>query len=433
MSKRLIRDAKGFVHDINQVKALSSDWSNIRLLCDRSLYILQNISSLDVTFLSRYGVIATNGEYFPVEAGSADADDVETAVDLIRRDLTNMTVETTLECICSALQDIASGVSATGNNSCGCEIGSDVDTDDGQEGGPLPGPVDGIDYTPATAITDRKCKAANYIHDSIRDVVTELKLNRADQYGFAGLAFVLSLVATVVGGLIAGPFGLLIGAVVGSFLSMATLLFKASFSLTLLETAILADEQGAVCALYQATSAGQARSNYEAHLTANGATALEIEFVGYLLSNNLLNLLFFAWGDSEATLQSYVATIDCSTCPCEEPFVVFTYGSVVSGAFNVDGVDFTVRTEPWESWHRMIFNIEEDLGCPCVDYNIELKSATPSFAGVPFGLINNCVGTDVWRWNVQGYGAILGTWLAQYVDVGNTSQTDIVVNITRVP
>jgi len=199
-------------------------------------------------------------------------------------------------------------------NSCGCEIGSDVETSDGQEGGPLPDPIDGVAYEPASAIVDRKCLAANYVHQSVLGIVTELKDKRADQYGFAGLAFVLSVVATIVGTLLLGPFGLLIGAVSGSLLTMATLLFKASFSLLLLETAILADEDEAICTLFEATSAGQARTDYTDHLLANGATSLEVAFVDLLLTNNVVNLLFFAWGDSEDTISSVVPTSDCSTC-----------------------------------------------------------------------------------------------------------------------
>lgn len=314
MARQLIDRARGFVHDIDTVAALSDVASNIRLLSDRSLYILQNLSGEDVTFLSRYGEIETGGFYLPVQEGSPEAETVYDAINLIRRDLNDMTVETALECICEQLESIAASISAAQGESATCTIGSDVETSDGTEGGPLPDPVNGIDYDPPSAIIDRKCKAANYIHGSISEVVTELKLNRADQYLFAGLAFVLALVTTIVGGLILGPFGLLLGAVSGSFLSMATLLFKASFSLALLETAILADQDAAICALFEATSASGARTAYLAHLTAEGATALEIEFVEFFLTNNLLNVLFFAWGDSEDVIDATPIISDCSSC-----------------------------------------------------------------------------------------------------------------------
>lgn len=314
MSRRLIDRARGFVHDIERVVALSDEASNIRVLSDRTLYILQNLSGEDVTFLSRYGEIEIGGFYLPVTEGSPEASDVYDAVNLIRKDLNNMSVESTLECICEQLQNIATSISEAQGESSSCTIGSDVETSDGEEGGDLPDPVNGIAYEEPSEITNRKCKAANYIHGSISDVVTELKLNRADQYGFAGLAFVLSLLSTVIGGLILGPFGVLLGAVVGSFLAMATLLFKASFSLTLLETAITGDEPGAICALYEATTASGARSDYLDILDDEGATSLEIEFVEHLLTNNLLNLLFFGWGDSEGVIDDATIIHDCSTC-----------------------------------------------------------------------------------------------------------------------
>ncbi len=340
MARRLIERAMGFVHDIEKLPSLSDVANNIRLLSDRSLYILQNLSGEDVTFLSRYGEIEQDGFYLPVQEGSPEAETVYNAVNLIRRDLNDMTVEDTLECICDQLKEIAGAVSAAQGNSCGCEIGTDVETSDGEEGGPLPDPVNGVAYEEQSAITDRKCLAANYIHMSIRDVVDELKLNRADQYAFAGLAFVLSIVATVVGALILGPFGLLLGAVAGSFLSMALLLFKGSFSLTLLLTAITADQDGAVCALFEAGSASDARDAYTTHLLAEGATSVEIEFVEYLLSNNLLNLLFFAWGDSESVIEDVTPVSNCSTC-AEYCGFDLVFGT---GTIEYDGSEFVLSS-----------------------------------------------------------------------------------------
>lgn len=333
MSRRVISRAGGFVHDIEMVSSLSGVASNLRLLSDRSLYILQNLSGEDVTFESRYGEIETDGFYIPVQPGTAEASTVYDAVSLIRRDLNDMTVEQTLECICEQLKDIAAGISAASGATGACTVGSDVDTSDGEQGGSLPDPVNGVEYEEPSAIDDRKCKAANYIHGSISEVVNELKLNRADQYGFAGLVFVLSLVTTIVGGLILGPFGILLGAVVSSYLAMATLLFKASFSLTLLESAITADEPGAICALYGAGSASVARSNYVTHLLGEGATSLEIEFVEYLLSNTLLNLLFFAWGDSEDAIENTPIISVCSSCsvPTVVPVFVGTPQAVILG------------------------------------------------------------------------------------------------------
>lgn len=355
MSKRLISVVRGSVHDIEQVSSLSSTEGNIRLLSDRSLYILQNLSGEDVTFLSRYGEILDGGYYLPVEEGSPEAEEVYNAINLVRRDLTNMTVESTLECICAALQDIAASVSAAQGTSCGCDVGSDVDTTSGQQGGALPDPVNGVAYDFPSAIVNRKCKASNYIHGAVKAYVSEFKANRLDQYGYAAVASVLQIVSTIVGGLVAGPAGLLIGAVVGSFLSTSLLLWKASFSLTLLLDAIEFDEDGAICALYEASSASVARDAYTAHLLANGATSAEIEFVEYLLPNNLLNLLFFAWGDSEAAIDGATIIHDCSTCT--SPLAEWYFQESAEGWTHADmslGASFT--TMNWEASTQALRN-----------------------------------------------------------------------------
>ena len=314
MARRVINRAAGFVHDIEQVALLSDVASNMRLLSDRSLYILQNLSGEDVTFLSRYGEIETGGYYLPVEAGSDDAETVYDAVNLIRRDLNDMTVEDTLACICEQLKGIAGAISAAQTGSEECSIGSDVETSNGEEGGDLPDPVNGIEYEEPSGIVNRKCKASNYIHGAVVEVVNELRLNRADKYAFAGLAFVLSIVSVTMGGLILGPFGLLLGAVSGAFLAMATMLLKESFSLTNLYGILVSDETADICALFEATTASGARTAYKAVLAGNGASSIELEFIGYLLTNNLLNLLFFAWGDSEDAIDNAVIIHNCAFC-----------------------------------------------------------------------------------------------------------------------
>ncbi len=377
MSKKLIRNVNGFVHDIGQVETLSDEANNMRLLSDRSLYLLQNLSGLDVTFLSRYGEILTGGYYLPVEEGSSEASTVEGAIDIIRRDLNDMSVEETLECICEQLQSIAASASGGQAADCACQIGSDVETTSGEISGPLPDPVNGVPYEDISATPTRKCKAANYIHQGVRDVVNELKLNRADQYFFAGLQFVLTLVTTVIGGLVAGPFGLLVGAVAGASLGMALGLFKASFSLTLLLTAITGDEQAAVCALFSAISAEGARSDYTDVLIAEGATSPEIEFVEYLLSNNVLNLLFFAWGDSEEAIDDVVVEQSCASC--EEACGWYFHLDRGSGDLTADDSERTLTGVAFAGGYTCQIYIDDSVptrGCGAVNRIYEVVSVS---------------------------------------------------------
>jgi len=429
MARRELSRVQGFVHNILTVASLSDVPNNMRLLSDRSLYILQNLSGYDVTFLSRYGEIEDGGYYLPVLAGSVEAGEVETAVNLIRRDLNDMTVEATLECICSALNDIAGSISAAQGTSCGCEIGTDVETTDGQEGGPLPDPVNGIPYESPSPIVDRKCKASNYIHNSIRDIVTELKLKRADAYAYAGLAAVLSLLTAIIGGVVAGPFGAVVGGVAGAYLAGALQLYKASFNLSLLESAILSDEQGAICALYLSSSASAARSSYVAHLALHGATSLELEFIELFLSNNVLNLLFFEWGDSASAIENVAITHSCETCGIVyadwiiAPSGIFGInvtggGPMGSGVVQQDGSPFVITAVPIDNnpgWHAIGLEVQgyaDNSPLTSTEFGQLYRNDGP-LGGWVGGNTNSarspgCGLNIVWSeaWNV-GYGAVL--------------------------
>ncbi len=366
---RDINSVHGSVLDLPHALSLSDDDCNVLFCSSRTLYFIQAFGRGEMNFVARYSTEFLDGNRYVLAETSTDLDNINDIGNAYELEVVDMSCDVVV-----ALNEIASVLSAGQNNDCGCNIGVDVETTDGEEGGPLPDPVAGIPYEAASAITDRKCLAANYIHMSIRDVVNELKMNRADAYGFAGLSFVLALVATVVGGLILGPFGLLIGAVAGGFLAMALQLFKGSFSLTLLLTAINSNDQDAVCALYNAGTADAARTAYQSYLTAGGATSLEIEFVQYLLSTNLLNLLFFAWGDSEATISAVVPVATCTACvgTCAWAFVT----GRGTGDLTMDGSQRTLSSVPVTGGHAIFIELPTVGFCTTRNRDVEVVSVS---------------------------------------------------------
>lgn len=318
---RRTSDVLGSLFHVARLKELSGDNCNVLMVSDRTLYILERFARNEVNWLSRYAEdFIGAGKYVPVDLLSPDIDFVQTVARLFRLEVTDMSCD-----LVEAINNLASQ-GASGGGGCGCDVGDDVDTDDGIEGGSLPGPVAGVPYLEPSPIEDRKCLAANYIHMSVRDVVEELRIKRVDQYSYAGIVVVLGIVATVIGGVIAGPFGVLVGAVIGGLLGMAGPLFKASFSFTLLEDAITADEDAAVCALFDATTAAGARAAYLTYLGDNGATSLELDFIEFFLPNNLMNVLFFSWLDSESAIQAIAPVSDCSTCSTSEVSWTFSTG-----------------------------------------------------------------------------------------------------------
>ena len=352
MPTRLISRAGGYVHDIETVKVLSDEACNLRVLSDRTLYILQNLSEMDVTFLARYGSVITGGQYVPVVAGTADAAEVQTAIDLVRRDLTDMSCDG----IVAAINSLRS---ALANMSCGCDIGQGEDNEDGEEGGTVPGPVGDIVYTEPSAEPDRKCKASNSIHETLQEVFTQLEDYNVDDMGVLGLALVVSIVSGIIASAVTTPIGGLIVAVAGALAAFAARLSgRTIFDLSLVVAALNVGAADLVCSLYNSTSTDQARQAYRDELVSQGLNSLTADLVVLLLPNAVLNVLFFDTEETEAFWPTYTPPIDCSACvtqfsdwvllPNDTLFGWTTAsGFLGSGVIDQGGGSFVLNSEPF--------------------------------------------------------------------------------------
>lgn len=297
MARRLLSRAGGFVHDITTVAALSDQQNNIRLLSDRSLYILQNLSQEDVTFLSRYGEMLGGDFYLPVLSGSPEESDVENAKDLIRRDLNDMAVEDLLECICQAIGLLAEQGQVQLEQGSAEGTTSDVPPSDGTV---VVGP--GEKFPTQEAYYDAKCNAANGIFDTILVAIDWLDDNHADllagQFGGVTTGLIAALVA-------AGPVGWGTVLAASTVAGIATLLIRYSLDFGDVSDALGEQHEECVKALYNGGNTIQARDGFMIELdnAATSTTLLEQELVGFMLSNSVLNQLFDI-GDSVVSYDS---------------------------------------------------------------------------------------------------------------------------------
>lgn len=314
MARREIAKVNGFVHDITKVASLSTQPSNLRVLSDSTLYILQNLSGEDVTFLSRYGTILTGGFYDPVVSGTGQAETVEEAIDIIRKDLNDMAIEDLLECICNQLQVIAGGVSSMSANDCGCVVGQGSDNEDGERGGDVPSDIGDIEYEEPAAVQDRDCKAANLVHKTLLDIFVELDSYNVDDMSVFALALVISIVTGVYASVVATPLVGIVVAVAGAVATFAARLVGLTVVLSDIVTALDDEGEELVCILLDSQSVSEAKSDYLAALTTAGLTTNETTLVGLLMTNALLNILFFDTAETAAYWPTFSGEYDCSAC-----------------------------------------------------------------------------------------------------------------------
>lgn len=336
MARREISKVGGFVHDINTVSSLSDEPNNMRLLSDRSLYILQNLSLEDVTFLSRYGEILAGDLYLPVTAGSSEEGDVEDAVDLIRRDLNSMAVEQLLDCICQATTELVKlGVLA------GQKV--EVAASDGE-----------VDVGPDEQFPDQesylvaKCNAANAIYDTVLGTVQWLETNNIDLLGgvLGGMTTALAM-----GLLISGPVGWAVTLAAVTITGITTYLISNVIDFADLEAALIDVHDELVLSLFNASNTITARSAFMAEIAASSepTTAAERDLVGLMLSSDLLNLLFTPRQD--VGVYQSPSPVDCGSALLQVwSFVAsgegWSFRDDSTGAYSASGVWYS----PNEAW-----------------------------------------------------------------------------------
>lgn len=354
MSRRLLSRAGGFVHDINTVMSLSDEPTNIRLLSDKSLYILQNLSQADITFLSRYGEMLTGDLYLPVLPGSAEEAGVQDAVDIMRKDLNSMGVEELLECICANLSEISEQAEAGGEREFATETAADIQPSDGQVSvGP------GEKFATQEDYFSAKCNAANGVFDTVLGVVDWLDDNHVDLLAglFGGVT--TGLIAAAVA---AGPVGWGVVLAVSTVSGIASLVIRYSLNFGDISDALGEQHSEIVAAMYSAGNAIQANENFliELDAAATSITSFERQIVDFMLPNSVLNQLF----DIGGTLDRYesLSPISCGS-------VIQLWSFVASGegwAFRDDSTGTYTAFGQWivarQAWEINVVGLGVPLG-----------------------------------------------------------------------
>lgn len=344
MAQRLLSRVGGFVHDINTVASLSDEPNNIRLLSDRSLYILQNLSQEDVTFLSRYGEMLTGDLYLPVLAGTPEEAEVEDAVDLIRKDLNSMAIEELLECLCQNLTALAEKTDDTSQQVEGSLSDGIVSTGEGEQ------------FGTQAEYFDAKCNVANGIFDTIRELIQWLEDNDVDLLAglFGGITS-----GILVGLALAGPLGWALALVSATIVSLGGYLIRYALNFVDVGDALDDTHEECVLALFNAGDATTAENNFITAVKAGSPTisGFEVKLLRVCLSSEMVNQLFSPRSDVAAYASP--SPIDCGsailalwTFPADVEGFVFSDDSdapsSASGAYDagLEALGCTLVTAP---------------------------------------------------------------------------------------
>jgi hypothetical protein len=307
---------RGSIFSIEKLGALQADNCNALLVSDRTLYLMQQFAREEVNIISRYAKeFLDDGYYFALDL----SDTVE--VDLAQEVARNYRLEV-VDMSCDIVEALNAINATLGTSACGCEgeIGIEADNEEGEEGGSVPSDIGPYSYAAETDGISRKCKVANWIYFSVHDVVEQFVLNDVEGLADLGIAVSLSLVAGIIGTIALGPFGGLIGVVAGLVVTLTASLLKVGVNMTATLTQLEGAEDELICALLDATDVDGARTAFAAELDTASMTALNKAVIMIMLSNSVLNVLFFDQEEADDFFDTYTAPNPCQGCSQSGPF-----------------------------------------------------------------------------------------------------------------
>jgi hypothetical protein len=250
---------------------------------------------------------------------------------------------------------------------CGCNVGKGPDNGEGEEGGEVPDPIGDIIYDEPAPIDGRKCKAADYLANWLRNIIFRdiLVAQSIDAKAQLGIILALGALGSILG-LIGGIAGAVVGGVGGLLLGAILAIIKQELDFGQIQDVLDLNIQDLVCALYEATTVGEARSNFQQVLIDAGTlSSAEVAFTMLWLPNALLNLLFFditSPFDSAVFFDGYEFVTGCDECGQPEQFhwillpsSVFISlhvtggGPMGVGAIDQEGGNFVINSVPMDN------------------------------------------------------------------------------------
>lgn len=303
---RDINKVGGTVFDLPHAISLSADDCNVLLVSSRTLFFIQSFATGEMDFCSRYASSFLPGNRYVLAQTPPELDQINDIQNLYELEVLPLTVD-----IVGALNGIQQAILTTGSNACACgTVGETIEAAPGVPGGT---PPEGFGE-PDPAVTARLCKAANAIHQSMLNVITELEATPAEEFLSLGFGVVAGLVSAMIAASFIPVVGLLLVGVAGAVVGVTLALLEIGLDLDNLKVDLEDFTEPLVCALVESLSATAARNAYIQVLLDAGQSSINLALLSALLTNNVLDILWFSTPDSESFLSTYVPPFDCDGC-----------------------------------------------------------------------------------------------------------------------
>jgi len=378
----------GFVHTVDTALALSDERANLLCVSDRTLYLLQNLSELDIGFLNRYALNWEGNLYQPVEPGSEEEEDIILWTGAVQRELLQMSCE-----------DFTINVNVPAS-ACGCQP-------PGQDS-IVPPPPMGQGEAPPEGWKEMengsvdKCKMAYLLRDQLEAVFGQM-----DTFGVATLfggtvATTQALIATILIEIAGGPI-LWALTTLGAISGIVATVISFEIDFAALKQITIDRASDLICAFYDAGDPDDAWTEARLIFVDEGATAGELAFFDALQTIRAAALLFFlpdpGSEDWQAILDA-LPTQDCATCAGGTPgafrWAIKEGVEMGTGEFRYDGEEFTISAviNPETGYYRLQALARDPDGLGgwenCTNWDMVMVSTTITDPEVGWGRSGNC-------------------------------------------
>jgi len=176
----------------------------------------------------------------------------------------------------------------------------------------------------------RKCTMANAIVDATEAFFQWLIDNVYPQFETTTLAVIMGLVALGLSLPSVGPFAVIIGVATGIG-TLTTLMLSGGWDPIVLRDIAANNKPALVCALFLAGDATEAKTDYLAIFTTQGANAKEVQVLDVLLTaSGAMNNLFFASSYVPDPEPGLTSCDDCEVVACGNVIAYPGYGEILS-------------------------------------------------------------------------------------------------------